>query len=409
MVESNFNVLVAEDDGVSRKVLERYLTKWGYQVHCTRDGDQAWDALHNGERYHIAILDWNMPGLSGIDLCRKIRAQSDMKLLYIILLTGRTEKKDMVMGLEAGADDYVVKPFDPLELSSRLKVGCRLVESGMLLDEKNKKLNSYAKEMETLADERSKMLVHADRLASLGTLTAGVAHEINNPNTFISGNAQTLARCWDIVDKVLTGETPVDPENKKIKMVREDVPKMIEGIRNGVNRITAIVKGLKTFARVGKNAVGEVDINHCLEQGLLLTANRLKYTVQVHKRFQEDLPSVKGDPQKLEQVFVNLFVNSSDAVEEKHGSKQGELHVETKVVDGRVHVCVHDNGPGIAEEKLKDIWKPFFTTKVVGKGTGLGLAISQGIVHDHGGDIKVTKGPLGGAMFVIDFPIMGEK
>lgn len=399
----DIKVLVAEDDGVSRKVLERYLTKWGFSVTCTADGDAAWAELSSGV-YHIAVLDWNMPGLSGIQLCEKIRDDEALSLLYIILLTGRTEKKDMVMGLEAGADDYVVKPFDPLELSSRLKVGCRLVESGLLLQKKNVELNHYAKEMESLAEERSKMLIHADRLASLGTLTAGVAHEINNPNTFISGNAQTLQRCWPIIEKILNDAHEQDPGNRKLGMVIDEVPKMLDGIRNGVVRITAIVKGLKSFARVGKNTTETFAINKCLEDALLLCGNRLKYHVDVHKELSDDLPKCQGDPQKLEQVFVNLFTNAADAVEEKLGKGKGILKVMTQENEMGVLITVEDNGPGIPQAKLEDIWKPFFTTKKVGKGTGLGLAISQGIIADHGGTIQVTNLPDAGAQFKISLP-----
>jgi len=400
---NDIKVLVAEDDGVSRKVLERYLTKWDFDVTCTADGDAAWTELSKGG-YHIAVLDWNMPGLSGIQLCEKIREAEGLSLLYIILLTGRTEKKDMVMGLEAGADDYVVKPFDPLELSSRLKVGCRLVESGLLLKKKNMELNTYAKEMESLAEERSKMLIHADRLASLGTLTAGVAHEINNPNTFISGNAQTLQRCWNVIEKVLQEEITRDPNNRKLNMVVDEVPKMLDGIRNGVGRITAIVKGLKSFARVGKNSTESFQINKCLEDALLLCATRLKYQVEIQRLMVDNLPNVQGDPQKLEQVFVNLFTNAADAVEEKLGKGKGILKVMTQTNGDEVTVTIEDNGPGIPESKLVDIWKPFFTTKKAGKGTGLGLAISQGIIHDHGGSIVVINLAGAGAQFKISLP-----
>ncbi|MDJ0840617.1 MAG: response regulator [Acidobacteriota bacterium] len=398
-------VLVAEDDRVSRKVLNRHLTRWEYDTFLAEDGDIAWQALKSNE-FHLAILDWNMPGLNGIELCRKIRAEPGLQHLYIILLTGRNERKDLVMGFEAGADDYVIKPFDPVELSSRMKVGCRLVDYQLQLKKNNEQLNRYASEMETLAEERSKMLIHADRLASLGTLTAGIAHEINNPNTFISGNAQTLDRIWPVIETALTNELARSPEsNRKINLVLSEYPKMISGIRNGVTRVTNIVKGLKTFARVGKNTTERFSVNHCMEQGLMICSNKLKYLMKVEQDFAPGLPTVEGDPQKLEQVFVNLFVNAADAHEETRRGRMGELVLRTRREDDWIIIEVEDDGPGIPETKLADIWKPFFTTKDAGKGTGLGLAISQGIVHDHQGEITVENMPGRGARFTIRLPI----
>ncbi len=398
-------VLVAEDDRVSRRVLEKYLVKWGYDVVCAEDGHSAWDAL-NDQAYQMVVLDWMMPGLSGIDICRKIRQSPKINHLYILLLSGRTEKRDMIAGLEAGADDYVIKPFDPLELNSRLKVGRRLVDSGLLLKQKNRELEEYALKMEALAEERASMLVHADRLASLGILTAGVAHEINNPSTFISGNVQTLERCWPTIEKALTKEIQAKSEGqKKIRIILDEFPNMLNGIRSGVKRIAKIVNGLKTFSRTDKNVMEPLDVNDCIEQALLLCSNRLKCSTKLIKKMDSNLPEIFGDIQKLEQVLVNLFVNAADAMDECVTIDQGILTITSKVESSWVVIEVQDNGPGIPEDKLTSIWQPFFTTKDVGKGTGLGLAISQGIIHDHEGEITVGNRAEGGVRFIIKLPI----
>jgi len=397
-------VLVAEDDRVSRRVLEKFLIKWGYEVVCCKDGFSAWETLSDQD-FHMVVLDWMMPGLSGVEICRKIRHSKKLNNLYILLLSGRTQKRDMIAGLEAGADDYVIKPFDPLELNSRLKVGRRLVESGQLLKEKNRELEKYASEMEALAEERASMLVHADRLASLGILTAGVAHEINNPSTFISGNVQTLERCWPTIEKALQKEMALGGRGqKKIQIIIDEFPNMLNGIRNGVKRIAKIVNGLKTFSRMDKNVMETVDVNECIEQALLLCSNRLKHRIVVEQYLQGELPTTAGDIQKLEQVLVNLFVNAADAMDECVLLNQGILTIVTKVESSWIIIEVKDNGPGIPEDKMARIWQPFFTTKDVGKGTGLGLAISQGIIHDHGGKISVSKRDNGGTKFTIKLP-----
>ncbi len=405
-------VLVADDDRTSRRMVERCLERWGYDVVSAVDGDSAWRLLNQGEAFHLAVLDWIMPGLSGVDLCRKIRAEERFRGLYLLLLTGRADKRDLAVGLDSGADDYLVKPFDPLELSSRLRAGCRVVESGLLLKEKNRELGRYAKEMEALAQERAQMLVHADRLAALGALTAGVAHEINNPAAFISGNAQTMERCWTLIQQGLSQLREVQSDSReKIDFVLAEFPNMVRGLRQGVRRISEIVDGLKTYARVSKTAREPLSLRECLDQALMLCNNRLKYLARVVKRYDDDLPWVKGDAQKLEQVIVNLLVNAADAIDERvapDGHGQGELAV-TLWRDGEwVAIAVEDNGVGIPENRINDIWRPFYTTKEIGKGTGLGLAISQGIVQDHDGEIIAENRPGGGARFVVRLPAREE-
>lgn len=404
---SKFKVLVAEDDRVSRKVLEKYLQRWDYEVVSCDNGNDAWDLLQEHSDCYLAVLDWMMPGLSGVDLCRKLRAEDSFSLLYIVLLTGKTEKRELVHGLEAGANDYVVKPFDPMDLNSRLKVGRRLVESRLLLAEKNRELRRYADEMEKLAEERAHMLLHADRLASLGTLTAGIAHEINNPTTFISGNVQTMQRIWPQIEGSLREVLDSRPnESARLGLIVDEVPAMMDGIRAGVRRISAIVSGLKSFSRVGHNRPEATDLHEALEEALMLCANALKYHVKVEKSFALDLPKLRLDRQQIEQVFVNLLVNAADAVR-KQGT--GTVTITTERVDDKARITFHDSGPGIPDSLLEKVWKPFFTTKPVGEGTGLGLSISQGIIQDHQGALEVYNAEEGGAVFVITLPLEGES
>jgi len=398
------NILVAEDDRVSLKMLNRHLTNWGYATRCIEDGAEAWQTLRSEDDIHLAILDWNMPGLDGLALCRKIRADPDLATTYLILLTGRGEKDDLLQGFEAGADDYVVKPFDPLELSSRLKVGRRIVEQNLLLQTKNQELARYAHEMERLAEERARMLIHADRLASLGTLTAGMAHEINNPTTFISGNAQTLERIQPIITEALRNSIAGKHGNTaKVELVLEAYPKMIAGIRSGVSRIAGIVKGLQCFPRTGRNTTETFAVNDCLEGAMLICGNRLK-CLEVIRELDEDIPHLEGDPQRIEQVFINMIVNAADALEEGRRAAP-RLVIGSRVEGAQVVIEIRDNGPGIAEDAIAEIWKPFYTTKGVGRGTGLGLSISEGIVADHGGRIEVDRAPEGGARFRVRLPV----
>jgi C4-dicarboxylate-specific signal transduction histidine kinase len=394
-------VLIAEDDSASRMALMAILRKWGHEVIVAEDGNQAWELLQR-ENPKLAILDWMMPGIEGIELCRRIREQSDCDYVYVILLTAKVEKEDIVAGLDAGADDYITKPFDREVLRSRVAVGARIVQYETLLAEKNVQLQRFGSEMEKLAEERSKQLVHAERMATVGLLSAGIAHEINNPATFIAGNIQTLGKFYEDMEPILRERAQQDCENaEKLEFILHEMPKAVEGIRNGVRRISRIVTGLKSFCRKNENSVAACDINTCIEQALELCHNALKYHVTIERNLAENLPGIMANSQQIEQVLINLIVNAADAMMEKG---QGTLSIKTRSADNSVVVKISDTGPGIPDDKLTDIWQPFFTTKAPDKGTGLGLFTVRGIIENHEGLISLENKASGGAEFTITLP-----
>ena len=397
-------ILIAEDDGPSRLILERMLVGWGHEVIVTEDGNQAWDAIAK-DAPDIAILDWMMSGLDGVGLCQKIRNAENLPYIYIILLTAKEQADDMLIAFDAGVDDYVIKPFNKDLLRSRVSVGERIVKYDKELTQKNEQLRQHGDEMEELAQGRSEQLVHAERMATVGLLSAGIAHEINNPTAFISGNIQTLERFWNDIEPALQQDAETcESLTDKIDFILEEMPKTIEGIRSGVNRISKIVNGLKAFCRKDHGDMAVCNIDICIEHSLELCRNALKYHVTVEEKLAENLPQVKADPQQIEQVFVNLFTNAAHAI----GEKDGTLTIETKLADDSVIIQVGDTGHGIPKEKLDDIWQPFFTTKPVGSGTGLGLSTVLGIVKNHNGTIKVENKQTSGALFTISLPILSE-
>ncbi|HEW78807.1 MAG TPA: response regulator [Phycisphaerales bacterium] len=404
----NIKILIAEDDTAPRLALKRIFQKWGYVVVVAKDGNEAWQLLQ-AERPGIAVLDWMMPCINGVELCRKIREKQDTGYTYIILLTSKVENKDIVVGLDAGADDYIVKPFNTEILRSRVNVGVRVVEYEAGLAEKNAQLQRYSDEMERLAEERSKQLIHAERMATVGLLSAGIAHEINNPTTFIAGNAQTLERFWQDVKPTFQQQISIaGADREKLEFILEAMPKILNGIHNGVKRISRIVKGLKAFCHQQEETKGACNVNDSVEQSLEFCHNALKYHVTVQKNLAGDIPEIMADSQQIEQVLINLFVNAADAIEE---NCEGTLTIQTQHKDNTVVISVDDTGHGIPEDKLDDIWQPFFTTKVVGKGTGLGLSTVLGIIQNHDGQIKVENKSTGGALFTITLPaiLQGDK
>ncbi|WP_186442879.1 ATP-binding protein [Desulfobotulus alkaliphilus] len=266
--------------------------------------------------------------------------------------------------------------------------------------------------------ETQSQLIQSEKMASLGQLAAGVAHEINNPVGFVKSNLGTvrdyfkdifeLFDAFDSLEENLengknTAETR--EEIKKIRaridldFIREDHQAVITESLEGMERVARIVSDLKDFSHTGKMDAEVTDIHQCLESTLNIVWNEIKYKAEIIREFQP-LPLVLCVPQKLSQVFMNILVNAAQAIE-----KQGTITLKTQIQNSFILVDITDSGKGIPEDILPKIFDPFFTTKPVGKGTGLGLNISYNIMHQLGGDISAHSTPGKGSTFSIRIPL----
>lgn len=282
------------------------------------------------------------------------------------------------------------------------------------IEEKNKKLE---KTLDTLAKARDQ-LVQSEKMASIGQLAAGVAHEINNPIGFVSSNIGTLhdyiGSYTQLIERYENLIKTLDPntEQKKIiqgiqkykkdediEFLNEDVNELIKDSLDGIGRVTTIVKSLKTFSHVDQEEFSEADINQCLESTLKIVNNEIKYNCKVVTDLGK-LPPLKCNPGQLNQVFMNLIVNASHAIE-----TQGTITITSKATDKAIVISIADTGKGIPKKNLDKLFDPFFTTKPVGKGTGLGLSISHGIIKDHNGTIEIDSIVGKGTTFTITLPI----
>ena len=399
-------VLVADDDPVVRFLVSDLVKEWGHQVISACDGQQAWEALSEPEGPRIAILDWTMPKLDGLELCRRVKTDSAFPYVYIILLTARSEKKESILALDTGADDFLAKPVNSAELKSRLNVGFRTLAYKQTLIEKNQRLQEYADEMETLAEIRAKQLVHTERLAMLGTLAAGLAHELANPITFITGNIEILRGNWECAEPHLRKYIETGGgDTERLKRALDDIPDVWNDLDSGVERTIRLLRGMGRFSQKGNDVQGACAIKECVENALNIADSRLKHKAVVEKELPDDLPVCPGSSQQLEQVFINLFVNAADAMEPRGGT----LKIEAHQADDRLLLTVEDSGPGIPADELDSIWEAFFTTKDTDKGTGLGLSISRGIIEDHGGTIRAENKKDGGARFLVELPITTKE
>ncbi len=563
-------ILIVEDDIISRNMLKKMLKEMGNSVIEAEDGVQGWQILKS-RKVNLVISDWMMPEMSGLDLCKKIRSEPDKDYIYIIMLTAKDHKSDLVEVFGAGADDYIPKPFDPGELRARVMTGRRIIElerrhralTDTLVESRNKlrividslkeeivsldrdlnivstnyafasRLKKAPKEVagkyccdkdisefnflcddsfqemvkkvfetgvaarqmlqgkadnglptyrqigilpisneigkifqvvivsQDVTEERRKteeisslnqqlmatsakvearnaelkntlnrleetqtQMIHSEKMASIGQLAAGVAHEINNPTGFVSSNLKTLLDYQEDIAKLVgkyreligaidsNGNREAIAESERLRIrevhdfekdididyIMQDITDLIADCREGTDRIKKIVIDLKDFAHPGEDRIQNVNINNGLDSTLNVVNNEIKYKATVRKAYSE-IPEIKGYPQQLNQVFMNILVNAAQSIENK-----GEIVVETRHVDDCVQVAISDTGSGIAPENLQKIFDPFFTTKDVGKGTGLGMNIAYNIVKKHKGTITVDSQVGQGTTFTINLP-----
>jgi signal transduction histidine kinase len=259
-------------------------------------------------------------------------------------------------------------------------------------------------------------LLQSEKMASLGQLAAGVAHEINNPIGFVHSNLGVLEthladifEVTDALDAVISQvANPHDVEairqlksEKEFDYLKTDIPALLAESKDGLMRVKDIVQNLKDFSRVGESQWEWADIHHCLDSTLKIIANELKYKCTLVKHYESGLPEVRCIPAQMNQVFMNLLVNAANAIE-----AAGEITITTQsLTPGTIRISISDTGSGIPAEHLGRIFDPFFTTKPIGQGTGLGLSIVYGIVRKHYGKIEVESTVGEGSTFVLTLPI----
>ena len=265
----------------------------------------------------------------------------------------------------------------------------------------------------TKLDETQEKLLQSEKMASIGTIAAGIAHEINNPIGFVLSNFNsldeyscTLIELLSLAQRFLNApERHKDAvlkfqklwEEEDADFLTEDIGEILSVSKKGLLRVKDIVLGLKTFSHNGKEDYGPMDLNECLEDSLQLVWNELKYDFEVLRDFAQ-IPRIIGNPGQLQQVFVNLLINAKHAME-----SGGKIWLTTRSEERHVLVSIQDNGCGIAEDNLNKLFDPFFTSKPVGVGTGLGLSISYSIIKAHNGEIEVESELNNGTTFNISF------
>jgi signal transduction histidine kinase len=400
-------ILLAEDDPVTRKRMTRLLNQAGYEVDAVADGTAALRKMTD-HYYPMLVTDWEMPGMGGIELCKAVRSLALDGYVYTLLLADRDANAHVIAGLEAGADDYLVKPIHDPELIARLNTGRRIL--------------TLEHSLRTLELERSQ----AQKLESVGRLAAGVAHEINTPVQFVSDNVQFVRASLPQIAAVIhafrnlhqTVQSGGDvaraaslaaaaDKAADLDYIMENAPLAIESAIDGLGRIATIVRSMKEFAHPDQAAKSLADLNQAIRGTLVIAHNEYKYVAELDAQYGE-LPAVPCYLGEINQVILNLLVNAAHAISDvvKDSASLGKLTVRTRLDGEAVEISIADTGTGIPEAARDRIFDPFFTTKGVGRGTGQGLAIARSvIVNKHGGTLRFETECGKGTTFIIRLPI----
>jgi signal transduction histidine kinase len=447
-------ILVVDDNPANLGVLSEVLDDAGFEVWVARDGLSAIQKVEY-DQPHLILLDVMMPGIDGFETCHRLKSLPVTQDIPIIFMTALSEVESKVKGLTLGAVDYITKPFQQEEVLARVKLHLKLRNLNETLKEQNLRLKqeveerkkaeaslqNLTQELEQRVEERTfnlqqalgnlqqaqVQLVQTEKLATLGQLIAGLAHEINNPVSCILGNLAHLDTCMqDIVEHLQLYQNhyhePVDAikdhaEEIEIDYLMGDLPQIISSMKFSTQRIQSLSVSLRNFYRSDTTSKAPFNLHEGLETTLLILQHRLKATnerpaIEVIKKYG-DLPPVECYSGQINQVFMNMLANAIDALDEVINHPQIKdqrvlsIWIETEVVaKNTVAIRIIDNGKGIPETLQKQLFQPMFTTKPIGKGTGLGLSISRQIVEEkHQGRLRCNASVQEGAEFIIELPI----
>ncbi|MEJ2407189.1 MAG: response regulator [Candidatus Thiodiazotropha sp.] len=395
------------DDMSENLISLRNILHEDYEVVTTTKGEAALQLAAESPQPELILLDIKMPLMDGYDVIRELKDNPVTAEIPVIFVSALTDEANEAHGLDLGAVDYITKPVNPSITRLRVhhQIALRKAQSDLLKSQQESMQNG--------------------RLASLGYLAAGIAHEINTPAQYISNNLSFLAKSTDTIRLILDASQKLaesapnteaaqrlkeicSPE--EIEFILEEFPVAIKQSQKGIEHITSIVSSMKEFARPRGTEKQFGDIHKQLDSVIAITQGAANNVATVIKHYSPDLPVLLCNTNELRQVFLNLILNSIQAIEssKKREGDLGQITITTELRDEFVSISFADTGDGIPADIQDHIFDPFFTTKEVGQGSGQGLNICYNIiVNKHGGKIEVSNIPKSGAVFTILLPING--
>lgn len=447
MKDKKFDILYIDDEQDNLDVFESSFWR-EYNLHLANSAQRGFEILDK-EKIHLIITDQRMPHITGVEFLEKVVRKHPEPVRMV--LTGYSDMDTIIDAVNKGKIfHYITKPWKKEELKQTIDNALRTFrleeENRILLQQlqiANKKLADMNKGLEEVVKERTieleeknealqeaifklkntqAQMVQSEKLASLGTLSAAIGHEINNPLSILKGGLEitksNMNVIFPLVEELYWSDirdvSQIESIKKKMHEVHfvertDDIKETIKVVAQGADNLVTIVKSLKNFAGSKNTEFQTVNIQEGIDSTLLLINSKLKYSgITVEKKYQSDSLAISCLPGALNQVFMNLFVNAVDAIQEKFDdeSEKGKLLVETIREDDRAIIRITDNGIGMSPQVREHIFESFYSTKSQGKGNGLGMSISKDIIERHKGEISIETEIGKGTTFAIALPIL---
>ncbi len=414
------DILIVDDKLENIRFLSDFLSKHNYQVRKAINGQAALKSVSTLPP-DLIILDINMPGMGGYEVCEYLKNDPKTSAIPVIFLSAGNEVNDKILAFAAGGIDYITKPFNLEEILVRVQTHLKLRQLQINLHNRNQEIQSMLLELQ----KTEAALIQKEKLVNASQITAGISHEINNPLSFIVGNlkpaseySENLITLISLYQKAFPDATP--EINKFIQHIEldfliKDLREIINSLHTGAERISSVIKALHIFSRLDESGIKPIDIQGSIESVLIilrykLVLNQGAVNIAVVKNYQ-DTPKFIGQANLFNQVLLNILQNAIQALESKVSSNIDSsfnptiwLNIST-TEQQKIKISIKDNGIGVSPEHQSRLFEPFFTTKSPGKGVGLGLFTSYQIITEfHQGTLTYHNCPEGGSEFVIEIP-----
>lgn len=435
----DLSVLIVDDSQLMCEMAKDYVLRshMATEIHTKNNGQEAIEFIET-HPVDLLVLDIVMPEMQGSEVMAYLHEQGWLGKMKVIIFTSLSEESYLKGFFDMGAFDYITKPVKEQEFIARVKNALnqqslqkKLYQTIAVIKEQNNELEDLNLQLKN----SQVMMIQQEQLAGIGHLAAGVAHEINNPLGYIISNVSMLknyaekigvwhetanrlivslkedadlgeghgdwGRGRELAEQFLASKKEMD-----VDFVLEDLSELLEDTLHGLERVSKIVKGMRQFSRIDVAQEFEsYNLNGGIENTLIVAHNEIKYAAEVTLDLGK-IPEIPAVGSEINQTLLNLIINAVGTIKERYFPELGKINIATYLEKNYVCCVVKDNGMGIEEKNLKDIFKPFYTTKPVGEGTGLGLSISHDIiVNKHKGILDVQSEVGRGTTMIIKLPV----
>lgn len=422
-------VLIVDDSLLILKTVESQIKEMADidEVILCSNSMQTLDIIKKNN-VDIVIMDVMLPENNGLEILTGIRQEQTLNEVQVLMLTSGPEHLKEI--LELGANGFINKPFQPVELQMQVKAALLARKSLMQVNDMKRQLAAKDGELaklNQLLKEIQFSMTQTEKMASIGEVAAGVAHEINNPLGFVKSNIDTLSSFLTNMSAMINtyrenvktahGKDKIKAhgecarkiaeaeKNYKIEYILSEIDPLFVDLKEGITRISRIVATLMGFVYSGLDGEHVPNsISSIIKEALLIIQNEYKYSIEIETQLCDD-DEIICNKSQMEQVLINILMNAIHAINSRYHEDMGHIHIRTEHMDSSFQIRISDDGPGIPEHMLSRIFDPFFTTKDFGEGTGLGLSISHDIVvNKHGGQLRASNCE-SGAAFDIELPL----